>query len=99
MLAHTFSALHKTTILLEIALDSWIFFIYLSKQQISVDKSLCVDLYIIVNSLELQYACSFTWITRRYNLAGPGTRVDSSLTDAVHRLMEDFLHSFEFPPT
>lgn len=83
MIAHTVSLLFGIKVELIIILDSKDLFTSLSTQKNSIDKSVRADVSVIRFEFECGNVSTFKWIPGKNNLADPGTKPDSPLTESL----------------
>lgn len=97
MLATTLSTIFGTSIPLHVTLHSKDLLSSLSTKLNSIDKSIRSDVNVIRFQSERSNESHFIWIPCRKNRAGPGTKYDSPLTDALQLLLHDVRLPIYFP--
>ena len=97
MLKRTFSLLLDLSVELIFILDSKDLYTSLSTQRQSIDRSVRADVNYIRYQFEVGNANRICWVPGRLNLADPGTKPDSPLTQALQLLRYSGKLPFGFP--
>lgn len=97
MLFKSLYTVFSTPVPLVIEHDSKDMFTSLRTQKNSVDKSIRFDVNVIRFAFERRAVDKFVWISGLENLADPGTKSDSPITEAVQLALVDGRLVWDFP--
>ena len=96
MLKRTLSLLLGLFVELIVILDSKDLYTSLSTQRQSINRSVRADVNFIRYEFEVGNADRICWVPGRLNLADPGTKLDSPLTQSLQLLMFSGKLPFDF---
>ena len=89
ILARVYSKLFGMQVKLSVALDTKDLYNSFSTQRNSIDKSIRSDVNVIRYEFETKNVNNIYWIPGKLNLADPGTKADSPLTQALQLLLHN----------